>query len=45
MSIDPEIEPQLFTKFVTESELGLGLGLYISKSIIEAHGSENMGEK
>jgi signal transduction histidine kinase len=35
--IDPKIEPRLFTKFVTTSELGLGLGLYVSKSIINAH--------
>jgi signal transduction histidine kinase len=45
MSILPEIERQLFTKFATKSELGLGLSLYISKSIIEAHGRENMWGK
>ena len=30
--------PRLFTKFATKSESGIGLGLFISKSIIEAHG-------
>jgi two-component system, OmpR family, sensor histidine kinase VicK len=36
--IDPEIVPKLFTKFATKSEKGTGLGLYICKGIIEAHG-------
>ena len=36
--ISPEIYPKLFTKFATKSEKGTGLGLFISKSIIEAHG-------
>ena len=35
--IDPEIIPHLFSKFKTKSEKGLGLGLYITKSIVEAH--------
>ena len=38
--IDSEIMPRLFTKFATKSEHGIGLGLYISKSIIEAHGGK-----
>jgi signal transduction histidine kinase len=36
--IDPKILPRLFTKFVTKSYQGTGLGLFISKSIVEAHG-------
>jgi signal transduction histidine kinase len=36
--IDPEIMPRLFSKFVTKSNRGTGLGLFISKSIVEAHG-------
>ena len=35
--IDPEILPRLFTKFATKSHKGTGLGLYISKNIVEAH--------
>jgi signal transduction histidine kinase len=35
--IHPEILPRLFTKFATKSDIGTGLGLYISKVIVEAH--------
>ena len=38
--IDPEIFPRLFTKFTTSSVTGTGLGLFISKSIVEAHGGK-----
>jgi signal transduction histidine kinase len=36
--INAEVLPNLFTKFVSGSDSGTGLGLYISKNIIEAHG-------
>ncbi len=36
-NIDPELMPRLFTKFASKSYQGTGLGLFISKSIIEAH--------
>jgi two-component system, OmpR family, sensor histidine kinase VicK len=42
--IDPEIMPRLFTKFATKSIVGTGLGLYISKRIIEAHGGKMWAE-
>ena len=42
--IDPEILPQLFKKFATKSEQGTGLGLFISKNIIKAHGGIMWGE-
>jgi signal transduction histidine kinase len=35
--INPDIMPRLFTKFASKSYAGTGLGLFICKSIIEAH--------
>ena len=41
--IDSEILPRLFEKFATKSDKGIGLGLYISRNIIEAHGGTIRG--
>ena len=42
--IDNDVMPRLFTKFATRSDVGTGLGLYISKNIIEAHGGRMLAE-
>jgi len=43
--IHSEILPRLFSKFATKSHVGgTGLGLFISKSIVEAHGGIISGE-
>jgi signal transduction histidine kinase len=42
--ISPEMLPRLFSKFATESDKGTGLGLFIAKSIVEAHGGNIWAE-
>jgi two-component system sensor histidine kinase VicK len=44
IGIDPEILPRLFQKFASKSYQGTGLGLYISKSIVEVHGGRMWAE-
>ena len=38
IGIDPSIKDKMFEKFTTRSEKGSGLGLFIAKSIVDAHG-------
>ena len=40
VGIDKDVLPILFTKFASKSFQGTGLGLYICKSIVEAHGDK-----
>jgi signal transduction histidine kinase len=42
--IDSHVLPKLFSKFVTKSDKGTGLGLFIAKSIVEAHGGKIWAE-
>jgi signal transduction histidine kinase len=42
--ISPEIFPRLFSKFASDSFEGTGLGLFIAKNIVEAHGGKIWAE-
>ena len=44
IGIDSEIFPRLFSKFASKSFEGTGLGLFISRSIVEAHGGKIWAE-
>jgi two-component system, OmpR family, sensor histidine kinase VicK len=44
IGIDNDIFPKLFTKFITKSFQGMGLGLFISKNIVEVHGGRLWAE-
>jgi signal transduction histidine kinase len=45
MGIDKDLMPHLFARFMAKSQSGTGLGLFISKNIIEEHGGRIWLEK
>ena len=45
VGMDAELLTRLFTKFVSKSEIGTGLGLFICKGIVEAHGGKIWANK
>ena len=44
IGIAPDMLPRLFDAFVTTKEAGLGIGLALSRAIVEAHGGELRAE-
>lgn len=44
IGIDPRMMPRVFEKFASKSYQGTGLGLYICKSIVNAHGGRIRAE-
>src|SRR5262249_51523730 len=42
--VHPSIKSKLFEKFETRSQKGIGLGLYISRNIVEGHGGKIWAE-
>jgi two-component system, OmpR family, sensor histidine kinase VicK len=44
IGIHPEVRSKLFSKFASKSVVGIGLGLYLCKSIIESHGGRIWAE-